>query len=510
MREGSPELPQTSEARRRTATATRARTATTQNAAPQNTAPQSAGTPSAAPQTGVLRAPRRTANRGLVPAVDTTPPPTGQSSATQARPASGTLASGTLASGTLASGTLPTPPARAPRPPRTPRATGPVPPVQQTLELSFPAPAQLATPQDEPVASTAAPTIERKAPGDLTEQRGPATGQGMAGASAMPGLPIGPYLTPHASEMPEPDVWLVALATAGGGLRLLEGAGRPGAIRVSRPYGHLRALRPVTPPELFAAGASAGLQAAPVTSSRGSRGLVNSLGSGVLATEGPEAAAPTAPTRLPTQRPAPQIVSAIEVETDAGVFRVERPHSVLGHTDLAWALANLESGEPDSLVPLPRRQLALLLTLLPTPEDPEHPELDSRWGWAHRLKGPWERGPLHPRGRLGRLIAVDPDPTNRGMHRACFEVLGSDEIVWALGVPCYRTGSVYELAPLRRGLSASRWLSWPLAKGAKGRARAGAVEQPDWEIARVVYRVGAPRWPLAGVIEPLGPMGIAG
>jgi hypothetical protein len=234
-----------------------------------------------------------------------------------------------------------------------------------------------------------------------------------------------------------------------------------------------------------------------------------SLGSGVLTVEDSVTVerAATSSNKLPAERPKPQIISAIEVETDAGVFRVERPDSVLDHSDLAWAMAHLEAGEPDALVPLPRRQLALLLTLLPTPEDANHPELDSQWGWAHRLKAPWERGPLHAQGRLGRLIAVDADLSSRGMHRACFEMLGTEEVVWALGVPCYRTGSVYELTPLRRGIRGSRWLTWPLPKG---RSAAGSAERPTWEIARVVYRVGAPRWPLAGVVEPLGPMGVAG
>jgi hypothetical protein len=203
-------------------------------------------------------------------------------------------------------------------------------------------------------------------------------------------------------------------------------------------------------------------------------------------------------------RPLPQLISAVEVETDTGIFRVERPNDVLGHSDIAWALAHLETGEPDSLVPMPRRQVAMLLSLLPQPEDPERPEDDPTWGWAHKLRGPWERGPLHTRGRLGRLIAVDADPSGRSMHRACFELLGTEEVVWALGVPCFRPGSVYELVPLGRG---SRWLSWPLTKS---RSRAGSAEKPAWEIARVVYRVGSPRWPLAGVIEPLGPMGVAG
>jgi len=44
----------------------------------------------------------------------------------------------------------------------------------------------------------------------------------------------------------------------------------------------------------------------------------------------------------------------------------------------------------------------------------------------------------------------------------------------------------------------------------KGRKRTGASEPPTWEIARIVYRIGAPRWPLAGVVEPLGPLGVAG
>ena len=88
------------------------------------------------------------------------------------------------------------------------------------------------------------------------------------------------------------------------------------------------------------------------------------------------------------------------------------------------------------------------------------------------------------------------------MHRASFELLGSEEIVWALGVPCFRNGSVYELVPV----SKSRFLSWPLTKS---RAR-GTPDRPSYEISRVVYRVGSPRWPLAGVVEPLGPLGTAG
>jgi hypothetical protein len=148
------------------------------------------------------------------------------------------------------------------------------------------------------------------------------------------------------------------------------------------------------------------------------------------------------------------------------------------------------------------------LSLLPTPQDPNFPEQDPRWGWAHKLRGPWERASLHSRGRLGRLIAFDPDGSGKGMHRACFELLGTEEIVWAIGVPCFRSGSVYELVPIGKGLHPSRWLTWPLNKG---RRRSGPLGQPPtWEIARIVYRVGAPRWPLAGVIEPLGPLGIAG
>jgi hypothetical protein len=309
---------------------------------------------------------------------------------------------------------------------------------------------------------------------------------GAAGASAAPA---------HAEY---PDVWLIALATPAGGVRAIEGAGRTGAVRVSRPYGHLRAMRPVMPelvpaatpePEWAKVWAEAAEQAAAATSRAG------------------RSARLAGATTLPAQRLMPQVVSAVEVETDAGIFRVERPDDVLTHQDLAWAIANLESGEPDSVVPLPRRQLALLLTLLPPPEDPDDPEQDSTWGWAHRLRGPWERGPLHARGKLGRLISVDPDPSGRGMHRACFEIVGTEEVVWAAGVPCFRTGSVYELVPLSRRGSVSRWLTWPLGRT---RRRAGMPEPPKWEIARAVYRVGAPRWPLAGVIEPLGPLGVAG
>lgn len=334
------------------------------------------------------------------------------------------------------------------------------------------------------------------------------TMNGIGSATALPALPFAspdPFGTPYLAPSADPHVWLIALPTSGGGLRALEGAGRSGAIRVSRPYGHLRSIRPVTL-DPFAAGdptsttATGSLKSATATPrARRARALASPSGS--------LGSASASASTLPATRPLPQVVSAVEVETDAGIFRVERRDSVLTHSDLAWAMANLEAGEPDSTVPLPRRQLALLLTLLPQPEDPEHPELDPTWGWAHRLRGPWERGPLHPRGRLGRLIAFDPDDSGKGTHRACFELLGTEDVVWAVGVPCFRTGSVYELVPLGKGLTPSRWLNWPLSKARK---RPGAAERPTWEIARIVFRVGAPRWPLAGVVEPLGPMGVAG
>ena len=325
----------------------------------------------------------------------------------------------------------------------------------------------------------------------------------LGSATVGPALPR-PYTGPRPSQHADPDVWLIALPTAGGGFNSLEGAGRAGAIRVARPYGHLRAIRPVTlgllDPTVPATGRSGA-----TPRGRRSRGTSGEL----METRGLGSATTDTSSHLPAPRPLPSIVSAIEVESDAGIFRVERPDAVLGHSDLAWALAHLEQGEPDPYVPLPRRQLALLLTLLPTPQDPEHPEQDPIWGWAHRLRGPWERGPLHLRGRLGRLIAFDPDNSGKGMHRACFELLGSEEIVWAVGVPCFHPGSVYELVPLGKGLHPSRWLRWPLGKGATSRSKA-APERPSWEIARVVFRVGAPRWPLAGVVEPLGPLGVAG
>jgi hypothetical protein len=302
------------------------------------------------------------------------------------------------------------------------------------------------------------------------------------------------HAAPAAARTEYPEVWLIALATSAGGVRAIEGAGRSGAVKVSRPYGHLRAMRPVMPeivpsatpePEWARVWADAAALA----------------GAGM---------APTfagATSNVPAPRLIPQVVAAVEVETDAGIFRVERRNEILTHSDLAWAIANLEPGEPDSVVPLPRRQLAMLLTLLPTAEDPTRPEEDSTWGWAHKLRGPWERGALHTTGKLGRLIAVDADLSGRGMHRACFELMGTDEVIWAAGVPCFRAGSVYELVPLVRRGSISRWLTWPLGTGRK---RAGTPDRPKWEIARAVYRVGAPRWPLAGVVEPLGPLGVAG
>src|SRR5262249_18699018 len=219
--------------------------------------------------------------------------------------------------------------------------------------------------------------------------------------------------------------------TASGGYNSLEGAGRAGPIRVSRPYGHLRSIRPVTLGSFDPDGE------ATTTTPRPRRSRTKSDD---LDTLGTSSAAPS--TKLPARRPVPAIVSAVEVETDTGLFRVERPDSVLSHSDLAWAMAHLETGEPDPYVPLPRRQLALLLTLLPTPQDPEHPERDPIWGWAHRLRSPWERGPLHTRGRLGRLIAFDPDDSGKGLHRPCLELLGSEGGVGGVGVPCFRPGSV--------------------------------------------------------------------
>lgn len=344
----------------------------------------------------------------------------------------------------------------------------------------------------------------------------------LGSATAFPARPYAPFALPGAMTQVDPDVWLIALPNGSGGMRSLEGADRPGAIRVSRPYGHLRTVRPVTPLRILEASEPSGPVGAqvvtdgigPVTQSeeemakraRSAARRAARARAKVTAAQRDRATEGASASALPAERPAPQIVSAVEVETDAGVFRVERPGSVLDHSDMAWAMAHLEAGEPDSVVPLPRRQLALLLTLLPTPEDPEHPEADPHWGWAHRLRGPWERGPLHPKGKLGRLIAMDPDLSGQGMHRACFELLGTDEVVWAVGVPCFRQGSVYELTPLGK-YSLSRWLTWPITKVRK---RAAGAERPEWEIARIVYRVGAPRWPLAGVVEPMGPVGVSG
>ena len=59
--------------------------------------------------------------------------------------------------------------------------------------------------------------------------------------------PYAPYALPGATTQLDPDVWLIALPNGSGGMRSLEGASRPGAIRVSRPYGHLRTVRPITP-----------------------------------------------------------------------------------------------------------------------------------------------------------------------------------------------------------------------------------------------------------------------
>ena len=356
--------------------------------------------------------------------------------------------------------------------------------------------------------------------------------QGSLGsATAFPTGAYSPFALPGAMTQVDPDVWLIALPNGSGGMRSLEGANRPGAIRVSRPYGHLRTVRPVMPVSVLESTEPA--ETSEFSGPLGAQVVTDGLGpvtpsAEELARRAKSAARSAARKRakltaaqrdrmsegagassLPAERPAPQIVSAVEVETDAGIFRVERPGGVLDHSDMGWAMAHLEAGEPDGVVALPRRQLALLLTLLPTPEDPAQPEQDPHWGWAHRLRGPWERGPLHPKGKLGRLIAVDPDPSGRGLHRACFELLGTDEVVWAVGVPCFRQGSVYELTPLGK-YSLSRWLTWPIAKAKRRAGIPPASERPEWEIARIVYRVGAPRWPLAGVVEPMGPIGVSG
>ncbi len=49
----------------------------------------------------------------------------------------------------------------------------------------------------------------------------------MAGAHVMPGMmpgvQVGPYLPAQPAVSVDPDVWLVALATPGGGLRSLDG-----------------------------------------------------------------------------------------------------------------------------------------------------------------------------------------------------------------------------------------------------------------------------------------------
>ena len=372
---------------------------------------------------------------------------------------------------------------RMPAPATPPARRGAATPIERTPRMR-----RLETP---PMAlmSHAAPEAPRADTG-RTYPMLPSVAPRLGSATAGHALPM-PYTGPRPGQHADPDVWLIALPTASGSFNALEGSARAGAIRVARPYGHLRSIKPVTL-GLLDPTASQGT----ATPSRARRGSGVQLGS----------ASTAQPSNLPALRPLPSVVSAVEVETDAGVFRIERPDSVLAHSDLAWALANLEQGEPDPNVPLPRRQLALLLTLLPTPEDPQHPENDPTWGWAHRLRGPWERGPLHPRGRLGRLIAFDPDGSGKGLHRACFEMIGTEEVVWAVGVPCFQSNSVYELVPLGKGLHPSRWLHWPTGKS---RAKA-AQERPTWEIARVVFRVGAPRWPLAGVVEPLGPLGVAG
>src|SRR5579859_5164499 len=159
-----------------------------------------------------------------------------------------------------------------------------------------------------------------------------------------------PNVTPAPERTEYPDVWLISLATPAGGFRPIEGAGRSGAVKVSRPYGHLRAMRPVMPEIVPAA----------TPEPEWARVWAEAAALAEVAEANARAGRPSyagATTNLPAERLIPQVVSAVEVETDAGIFRVERRDDVLTHSDLAWSVANLESGEPDSVVPLPRRQL---------------------------------------------------------------------------------------------------------------------------------------------------------
>src|SRR5262249_28539091 len=134
---------------------------------------------------------------------------------------------------------------------------------------------------------------------------GDAQSGGIGQATVAPGASARavPYLPPSVALAPEPEVWLIALATPGGGLRPLEGAGRAGAIRVGRPYGPLRAIRPVLPLGVLAAGSSGDLAPAPARSAA-SRMRRRSLGSGVLTVEDSvEAERATTSNKLPAERP---------------------------------------------------------------------------------------------------------------------------------------------------------------------------------------------------------------
>ncbi|MBF6590617.1 MAG: hypothetical protein IVW57_08810, partial [Ktedonobacterales bacterium] len=98
------------------------------------------------------------------------------------------------------------------------------------------------TPRDRATSAATMPALPAIAPAAPTPRR-----LGMGTATAMPGLSPYPYISQTGATAPDPDVWLIAAASAGGGMRPLEGAGRAGAIRVGRPYGHLRSVRPVLP-----------------------------------------------------------------------------------------------------------------------------------------------------------------------------------------------------------------------------------------------------------------------
>ncbi|HEX5440390.1 MAG TPA: hypothetical protein VFW76_05870, partial [Ktedonobacterales bacterium] len=104
-------------------------------------------------------------------------------------------------------------------------------------------------PSPAPVSTTSAVASAAALPTSAPSSgRWRSPGAAVANPAPLTSLPVSPFAAPGLDARPDPQVWLIATVSAAGGMRPLEGAGRTGSIPVGRPYGFLRAIRPVMPP----------------------------------------------------------------------------------------------------------------------------------------------------------------------------------------------------------------------------------------------------------------------